>query len=90
MVHEGRLAAVVDFGDMTAGDPAVDLSVAWFWLPPPLADAFRSAYGGVDDDTWRRAKGWALCLSIAHLGGDDRVIPLGRHALAAVLADADG
>ena len=44
--HEGRLAAVVDFGDMTAGDPAVDLSVAWFWLPPSVRDAFRSAYGG--------------------------------------------
>jgi aminoglycoside phosphotransferase (APT) family kinase protein len=87
VVHDGRLAAIVDFGDMTAGDPAVDLSVAWFWLPPSAREAFRSAYGGVDDDTWRRAKGWALCLSIAHLGGDDRVIPLGRHALAAVLAD---
>lgn len=89
IVHEGRLAAVVDFGDMTAGDPAVDLSVAWFWLPASVRDAFRSAYGGVDEDTWRRAKGWALALAIAHLGGDDRVIPLGQHALAAVLDDPD-
>jgi aminoglycoside phosphotransferase (APT) family kinase protein len=89
VVHEGRLAAIVDFGDMTAGDPAVDLSVAWFWLPPSARETFRSAYGGVDADTWRRAKGWALCLSIAHLGGDDRVIPLGRHALAEVRADPD-
>jgi len=89
VLRQGRLAAIVDFGDMTAGDPAVDLSVAWFWLPTTVRALFRSAYGGVDDDTWRRAKGWALALSIAHLCGDDRVIPLGRRALAAVLEDAD-
>ena len=41
----------------------------------------------MDEDTWQRAKGWALALAIAHLGGDERVIPLGRHALDAVLAD---
>ncbi len=87
VVEGGRLAAVVDFGDMTGGDPAVDLSVAWFWLPPAVRPAFRDAVGGIDDDTWQRAKGWALALSVAHLCGDERVIPLGRHALDAVLAD---
>ena len=30
----GRLAAVLDFGDLAAGDPATDLSVAWMLLPP--------------------------------------------------------
>jgi aminoglycoside phosphotransferase (APT) family kinase protein len=87
VLRDGRLAAIVDFGDLTAGDPAVDLSVAWFWLPGGLRGRLRAAYGGGDDDTWQRAKGWALALSIAHLGGDARVIPLGRQALAAVLAD---
>jgi len=87
VIADGRLAAVVDFGDMTSGDPATDLSVAWFWLPASVRPAFRQAAGGVDDDTWRRAKGWALALAIAHLGGDERVIPLGRRALDAVLAD---
>jgi len=87
VIADGRLAAVVDFGDITKGDRATDLSVAWFWLPASARPAFRRAVGGVDDDTWRRAKGWALALAIAHLGGDERVIPLGRAALDAVLAD---
>jgi len=87
VVHRGRLAAVVDFGDMTAGDPATDLSVAWFWLPASVRSAFREAYGGADEDTWQRGKGWALALAVAHLGGDERVIPLGRRALDAVLAE---
>jgi aminoglycoside phosphotransferase (APT) family kinase protein len=28
LVHEGRVSAVIDFGDITSGDPAGDLSVA--------------------------------------------------------------
>ena len=87
VLDRGELAAVIDFGDMTAGDPAVDLSVAWFWLPAAVRPTFCEALGGVDDDTWARAKGWALALSIGHLCGDERVIQLGRRALAAVLDD---
>jgi aminoglycoside phosphotransferase (APT) family kinase protein len=84
---DGRLAAVVDFGDITQGDRATDLSVAWFWLPAGARPVLREAVGGVDEDTWWRAKGWALALAVAHLCGDERVIPLGRAALDAVLAD---
>ena len=29
LVTDGRLSAVLDFGNLTAGDPATDLSVAW-------------------------------------------------------------
>ena len=29
LVHEGRISAVIDFGDITSGDPATDLSVVW-------------------------------------------------------------
>ena len=34
LVSGGRLAAVIDFGDLAAGDPATDLSVVWMLLPP--------------------------------------------------------
>ena len=34
LVHEGRLSGVIDFGDVTAGDPATDLSVAWMLFDP--------------------------------------------------------
>jgi aminoglycoside phosphotransferase (APT) family kinase protein len=62
-----RLTGVIDFGDITAGDPATDLSVAWMLFPADIRRHFRDAYGGVDDDTWARARGWALSLAMAYL-----------------------
>jgi hypothetical protein len=29
--------------------------------------AFREAIGGVDDNTWLRARGWALALGVAYM-----------------------
>jgi aminoglycoside phosphotransferase (APT) family kinase protein len=34
LVNDGQVSGVIDFGDITAGDPAGDLSVAWMLLPP--------------------------------------------------------
>jgi aminoglycoside phosphotransferase (APT) family kinase protein len=96
IVRDGVLAAVIDFGDLTAGDPATDLAVAWMVLPPAARPALRAAAGGataVDDATWTRARGWALALALAYLAGaaDEPVITrIGRHTLAAVLADPAG
>ncbi|MET8160064.1 aminoglycoside phosphotransferase family protein [Sphaerisporangium sp. NPDC005289] len=94
LVHDGRVSGVIDFGDVTAGDPATDLSVVWMLLPAECHDAFRDAYhaaagraGG--DDLWLRARGWALALSLAFLAqsADDPVIAeIGRHTITAVLA----
>ena len=70
LVHDGQLAAVIDFGDLTAGDPASDLSVAWMLFDPADRAVFRTAAGGtdgIDDDTWQRAQGWALTLAVAYL-----------------------
>ena len=36
LVRRGRISGVIDFGDITAGDPATDLSVAWMLLPTGL------------------------------------------------------
>ena len=43
----------------------------------------------VGDDTWRRAAGWALNLSLAYLTGDDSTsMPaIGQRALHAVLEE---
>ena len=85
---DGRLSAVIDFGDLCAGDPATDLAVAWMMFAAPERTLFRSL-AGIDDDTWRRAGGWALNLSLAYLTGDDSTsMPaIGRHTLAAVLTE---
>jgi aminoglycoside phosphotransferase (APT) family kinase protein len=39
LVHRGRISGVIDFGDITSGDPATDLSVAWMLLPAECHDA---------------------------------------------------
>jgi aminoglycoside phosphotransferase (APT) family kinase protein len=67
LVDAGRISAVIDFGDVTAGDPATDLSVAWMMFGARERDVFRNAYGKADDQTWARARGWALSLSLVFL-----------------------
>jgi aminoglycoside phosphotransferase (APT) family kinase protein len=62
-VRHGRLAAVLDFGGLAIGDPAVDLSVAWEILDPPAREIFRSKLG-VDDATWLRGRAWALSITV--------------------------
>ena len=41
LVAGGRIAGVIDFGDISGGDRATDLSVAWMLLPAAARDAFR-------------------------------------------------
>ena len=66
VVHEGRVSAVIDFGDITAADPATDLGIAWMLLPPDARPVLRDATGA-DDATWSRGRGWALALGLAYL-----------------------
>ena len=63
LVHEGRLAGVLDFGGLAVGDPTVDLAVAWDVLDPDARDTFRDLVGA-DDATWRRGRSWALALGL--------------------------
>jgi aminoglycoside phosphotransferase (APT) family kinase protein len=67
LVNAGRISAVIDFGDLTSGDPATDLSVAWMLLPATERATFWRAYGQADDHTRARARGWALSLALVFL-----------------------
>jgi len=88
LVHDGRLSAVIDFGDVTAGDPASDLAVGWMLFGRSSREIFRAS-DGADPDTWARAEAWALALGVAMAAGDDRVAVIGRRTVAAVLAVPD-
>ncbi|WP_348788485.1 aminoglycoside phosphotransferase family protein [Leifsonia sp. NPDC080035] len=59
LTTDGRLSAVIDFGTSGVGDPACDLVPAWTMFDGAARDAFR-AIVGLDEDTWARARGWAL------------------------------
>lgn len=40
LVKEGRLCAVIDFGQLAIGDPACDLVIAWTFLKRKVAIHF--------------------------------------------------
>ncbi|GAA5023920.1 hypothetical protein GCM10025734_81720 [Kitasatospora paranensis] len=88
LVDHGRISAVIDFGDITAGDPATDLSVAWMLFPAEGRAALRQAYGRADEATWERARGWALALSVAfltHSADNPLMAAIGERGFHAVL-----
>jgi aminoglycoside phosphotransferase (APT) family kinase protein len=92
LVAGGRLAAVIDFGDITAGDPATDLAVAWQLFDADHRDAMFERLR-VDDATRLRARGWAIHLSLAYLANSadhPLLAEVGRSTLAAVIADERG
>lgn len=87
---DGALSAVLDFGDITSGDPAVDLAVAWMLFGPDERADFRRAAGGgslVDDATWSRGQAWALhfaLLYVLHSADNERFGRMGARLLASV------
>ncbi|WP_421117860.1 aminoglycoside phosphotransferase family protein [Aquihabitans daechungensis] len=89
VVDDGRITAVIDFGDITSGDPATDLGIAWMLLPPDARPVLRDA-AGADDATWARGRGWALALGLAYLANSASTpdfARLGRATIDHVLAD---
>ena len=79
----GRLSAVIDFGDLTAGDPATDLATAWLSFSPEGRRVFRAeveARMQVDAATWERARGWALVIASAVVEAIGTTSPLGQVA----------
>jgi aminoglycoside phosphotransferase (APT) family kinase protein len=59
LVRDGRISAVIDFGSIGLGDPAVDVIPAWTVFGEEGRKTFRPSLD-VDDDTWTRARGFAL------------------------------
>ncbi|NGO08726.1 aminoglycoside phosphotransferase family protein [Streptomyces sp. HC44] len=63
LTADGRLSAVIDFGELGIGDPACDLTIAFTLMSAGSRAAFRAALG-VDDATWTRGRGWALTTAL--------------------------
>ena len=72
VARDGRLSAIIDFGDVTAGDPAYDLAVAWLAFDAPGRERFRDALGGrYDAASWIRAEAWAAAFAVLLLVHSD-------------------
>lgn len=83
LAHNGRLNAVIDFGTLAIGDPAVDLIAAWTLLNADSRKVFRDKLN-VDDDTWTRGRCWGLS---SVLPNPNNLTKKSTEALNAVLTD---
>ena len=95
LVSGGRLSAVIDFGDLAAGDPATDLAVMWMLLPAaaraPLLTSARGPFSSLDKHTIMRSRGWALALGLTWLASsrnDEPMRAIGQTAISAALNDS--
>jgi aminoglycoside phosphotransferase (APT) family kinase protein len=90
LARQHRLTAVIDFGGLGVGDPAIDLQPAWAWLTADTRSLFR-AQASPDDATWARGRGWALGLGLGavhyYRGSNPVLAATGHHAIAEALAD---
>jgi aminoglycoside phosphotransferase (APT) family kinase protein len=86
----GTLTGIIDFGDVTAGDPAYDLAVAWLAFDRSGRHAFIAATAGrYNAPTWVRARAWAGAIAVmllAHSDDNPDYAALGRESLAEVIA----
>lgn len=92
IVADGAIAAIIDWGDITSGDPAVDLAIGWMLFAGDDREVLRRAAGvdtPVDDDTWRRGELWALHFALVYLlnsADNPRFARMGAKLLATVTA----
>jgi aminoglycoside phosphotransferase (APT) family kinase protein len=83
---QGRLAGIIDWGDVCLSAAAIDLSLYWSLFLPPARRAFRAAYGEISSDTLTRARVLALSLSalLALYGRDQNMPGVEREALQGI------
>jgi len=94
VAREGALVGIIDFGDVTAGDPAYDLAVAWLAFDAPGRARFIDAADSRHDaQTWARARAWAaavVLMLLAHSDDNPVYFRLGQDAAGEVLSDTPG
>ncbi|HAT1850052.1 TPA: aminoglycoside phosphotransferase family protein [Legionella pneumophila] len=59
LVKNGKLCAVIDFGQLSVGDPACDLAITWTLFAGDSRKIFREMLA-LDKGTWFRGQAWAL------------------------------
>lgn len=96
LVNQGRLCAVLDWGDVTAGDAAADLAALWWLFDLDVHGEFWSAYRQISPAMWHRARSWAALFGLSFLSfglpgdpttPDTQAHELGRRQLRRVVAE---
>lgn len=73
LMQKGRLCAVIDFGQLTVGDPACDLAIAWTLFRGESREVFRKILR-LDPGTWTRGRGWTLWKALIVAAGLTNII----------------
>lgn len=68
LVKAGKLCAVIDFGQLSIGDPSCDLVINWTLFHGKSRETFQRLLS-LDADTWARAHGWALWKALVVAAG---------------------
>ncbi|WP_155368764.1 aminoglycoside phosphotransferase family protein [Catellatospora vulcania] len=89
LVSGGRLAGVLDVGDLRPADPALDLVGAWHLLEAGPRAVLREELGD-DAATWERGMAWAFQQAIGaawyYVDSNPAMSLMGRRTLARILA----
>jgi aminoglycoside phosphotransferase (APT) family kinase protein len=65
LLEHGVITGIIDWGDITAGDPATDLAAIWMLFAELNARQHAlDAYGELSDATLQRARGWAVLFGV--------------------------
>lgn len=83
---DGWLSGIIDFGDLTRGDPATDFAVAWLLFDDPAhREPLRVGAARHGRGTWHRAQAWALAWGVSALSrsaDNPFVAAIGERAIA--------
>jgi aminoglycoside phosphotransferase (APT) family kinase protein len=89
LVHDGRLAGVLDVGSLAPADPAVDLICAWHLFELECRDVLRNALS-CSDLEWERGKAWAFQQAMGlvwyYAESNPTMSEMGRRTLDRILA----
>ena len=92
LVRDSRIAGVIDWGDVTSGDPASDLASIWLLFEDPGARSHLVERLARDEALLLRARAWAVGFAAIFyetgLNGDARMAEIGRRTFARLEADA--
>jgi aminoglycoside phosphotransferase (APT) family kinase protein len=93
LVRAGRICAVIDFGAVGLGDPAMDVIAAWSVFGATGRSVFRAALD-VDDGTWNRARGYALhqasMIIPYYRVSNPGFVSMAQRTIEQVISDVDG
>lgn len=83
---DGHIRAVIDWVDITSGDPSADLAIAWNLFERDQRRRLRDALP-YDDATWQRAQAWALYFAPIYATGGEWVEPIAAPLWRRLLED---